>query len=187
VVPTDARELTAADGGPDLLPPAELAERARSARAQLTGLTGGFAVLVAAAAPAASTAHAWAGPALAAVAVAVLLLRTRGVVDVGAVRVHLAAGLTAGVVLVGLLASASGTAGRLCCAVALLGAAAVGVAALGTGPGPRATTAAGPPGAARPASPVVRRALDVTEGVLTALAVPLALAAAGVFAVVRAL
>jgi type VII secretion integral membrane protein EccD len=187
VVPTEASELTAADGGPDLLPPAELAGRARSARAQLTGLTGGFAVLAAAAAPAAATAHAWAGPALAAVAVVVLLLRTRGMVDAGAVRVHLAAGLTAGVVLVGLLASASGTVGRLCCAVALLGAAAVGVAALGTAAGPRVTTAAAPPGAARPASPVVRRALDVTEGVLTALAVPLALAAAGVFAVVRAL
>ncbi len=179
VVPTDAGELTAADAGPDLLPPAELAERARSARAQLTGLTGGFAVLAAAAAPAAATAHPWAGPALATVAVAVLLLRARGLVDAAAVRVHLAAGIAAGVALVGLLAPAAGTVGRLGCAVALLGAAAAAVLALGpAAPGVAPT---------RAASPVARRALDITEGVLTALAVPLALAAAGVFAVVRAL
>ena len=37
------------------------------------------------------------------------------------------------------------------------------------------------------ASPVVRRAVDVVEAVLTAVTVPLALAAAGVFELVRGL
>ena len=48
--PVDAAELAAADDGPDLLPPAELAARAGLARGYLAGLVGGCAVLAAAAA-----------------------------------------------------------------------------------------------------------------------------------------
>ena len=46
----DATDLVAADSGPDLLPPAELAARAHLARAVLAGLSGGCAVVAAVAA-----------------------------------------------------------------------------------------------------------------------------------------
>jgi type VII secretion integral membrane protein EccD len=173
VVPADAGGLVAADTGPDLLAPAELAERARLARGQLAGLSGGLAVAAAVAAPPAAAAGRWAGPALAGVVVATLLLRARGFADAGPARVHLAAGIAAGVALVGLAAAPSGPVGRLAGALVLLGAAALGTGALGRPP--------------PPASPVVRRAADIAEGVLTAASIPLALAAAGVFALVRAL
>ena len=81
--------------------------------------------------------------------------------------------------LVGLGARLAGPAGRPVGALVLLGAAALGV--------PRS---AGPPdagGAPARLSPVARRALDIAEGVLTAVAVPLAVAASGVFALVRGL
>jgi hypothetical protein len=55
----------------------------------------------------------------------------------------------------------------------LIGAAALGIQSLG--------------GAPPALSPVARRAVDIAEGALTAIAVPLALAAAGVFALVRGL
>jgi type VII secretion integral membrane protein EccD len=173
VVPADAAGLVAADDGPDLLPPAELAERADLARGQLAGMSGGCAVVAAVAAPIAASPGGWTGASLAAVMVTVLMLRARGYADPWPSRVHLAAGITAGVVTVGLAATAAGADGLLVGAVVLLAAAVVGAAALGA-PVPTA-------------SPVARRAVDICEGVLTAAAVPLALAAAGVFAVVRAL
>jgi hypothetical protein len=173
VVPADARDLVSADAGPDLLSPAELAERARVARGQLAGLSGGFAVAAAVAVLPAAAPGGWAGTALAAVAVVTLLLRARGFADVGPSRVHLVAGIAAGVALVVLGAAASGPAGRPVGALVLIGAAALGVQALD----------GAPPGL----SPVARRAVDIAEGALTAIAVPLALAAAGVFALVRGL
>jgi type VII secretion integral membrane protein EccD len=169
VVPGDAAALVA-DAGPDLLPAAELAERARLARGLLAGLSGGCAVSAGVAA-AAATSRGWAGVALAAVVVAVSFLRARGFADPGLVRLHLAVAVAAGIALVGLVAWAAGPAGRLAGALVLLGAA--GAGALGR--------------TAPPASPVVRRAVDVGEWVLTAAAVPLALAAAGVFELVRGL
>ena len=114
----------------------------------------------------------WAGPALAAVVTAVLFLRVRGFADPATARVHLVAGTAAAVALIGSAAPALGPAGRLAGALVLLGGAAAVVVGLGR------TTAA---------SPVVRRAVDVVEAVLTAATVPLALAAAGVFELVRGL
>jgi type VII secretion integral membrane protein EccD len=173
VVPTDAATLTAADSGPDLLPPAELAARSRLAHSELAGLAGGAAVVAAVGAPLAATgATGWSGPVLVAVVAAVLLLRARGFADPPTARIHLAAGTAAAVALVGTAASAFGPAGYLVGALVLLGGAAAALVGLGR------TTAA---------SPVARRAVDIVEAVLTAAAVPLALAAAGVFALVREL
>ena len=184
VVAGDAAGLVAADAGP--APPAdELAERARTARGQLSGLVGGCAVAAATAAvtaavtaatagagPADHPAPGWTTPVLACVVVAVLLLRARTFADPGPARVHRAAGTAGAVALVGLGAAVSGPAGRLAAALALT-ATAVAVAAARD----RRTSP----------SPVVRRGLAVAEGVLTAAALPLALAAAGVLAAVRGL
>jgi hypothetical protein len=173
VVPADAAGLVAADHGPDLLPVPELAARAHLARGQLAGLSGGCAVTAAVAAPVAAAQTGWAGPTLAGVAVVVLLLRVRSFADPATARVHLIAGSVAAVALVGVASAAVGPAGRLGGALALLGAAAAATGALGrTHP---------------VASPVVRRALDLCEGVLTAGVVPLALAATGLFGWVRGL
>jgi type VII secretion integral membrane protein EccD len=174
VVPTDATALTAADSGPDLLPPAELAARSRLARTELAGLSGGCATVAAVAAPLAVTggASGWTGPMLAATIAAVLLLRARGFIDPTTARIHLAAGTAVVVTSVVAAAPALGPPGRLAGALALLGGAAAVVTALGR------------PAAA---SPVARRAVDVVEAVLTAAVAPLALAAAGVFALVRGL
>jgi type VII secretion integral membrane protein EccD len=174
VVATDAAGLVAADTGPDVLPPTELAARARLAQAQLAGLSGGFAVVAATAAPLAATGGwaGWTGPALAAAVAAVLLLRARGFADPTIARVHLSTGSAAGAALVGLGAVAAGPAGRLGGALILLGAAGITIATAGA-------TATG--------SPVARRAVELVEGVLAAAVVPLALAAAGVFALVRGL
>jgi type VII secretion integral membrane protein EccD len=172
VVPTDAAALVAADAGPDLLPPAELAARSRLAHTELAGLSGGAAVVAAAAAPLAGTGGSpgWSGPVLAAVVAAVLLLRARGFADPATARIHLGAGTAAAVALVGTTAPALGPPGHLIGALVLLGGAAAALAGL------RRTPAA---------SPVARRAVDVVEAVLTAAAAPLALAAAGLFALVR--
>ena len=122
VVATDAPGLVAADTGPDVLPPAELATRARLARAELAGLSGGCAVVAATAAPLAATGGwaGWTGPALAAAVAAVLVLRARGFADPAIARVHLSAGSAAGAALVGLGAVAAGPAGRLGGALVLL-------------------------------------------------------------------
>jgi type VII secretion integral membrane protein EccD len=171
VVPADAAGLVAADHGPDLLPVPELAARAHLARGQLAGLSGGCAVTAAVAAPVAAAQTGWAGPTLAGVTVVVLLLRVRSFADPATARVHLIAGSGAAVALVGVASAAVGPAGRLGGALALLSAAAAATGALGrTHP---------------VASPVVRRALDLCEGVLTAGVVPLALAATGLFGWVR--
>jgi hypothetical protein len=165
--------LAAADAGPTSLPPAELAARSRLARTELAGLSGGCAAVAAAAAPLAATGPSpgWAGPALAAAVVAVLLLRARSFADGATARVHLVAGTAAAVGLVAPAAWVLGPGWRLTGALALLGGAAAVLLM----------------GGATVASPVVRRAVDVVEAVLTAATVPLALAAAGVFALVREL
>jgi type VII secretion integral membrane protein EccD len=174
VVPTDAAALTAADSGPDLLPPAQLAARSRLAHTELAGLSGGAAVVAATAAPLAGSGGSpgLLGAALGAVVAAVLLLRARGFADPATARIHLVAGTGAAVALVGTAASALGPAGHVAGALVLLGGAAAAAVGLGR------TTAA---------SPVARRAVDVVEAVLTAAAAPLALAAAGMFALVRGL
>ncbi len=174
VVATDAAGLVAADTGPDVLAPTELATRARLARAQLAGLSGGCAVVAATAAPLAATGGwaGWTGPALAAAVAAVLLLRARGFADPAVARVHLSTGSAAGAALVGLGAVAAGPAGRLGGALILLGAAGITIATAGA-------TAIG--------SPVARRTVELVESVLAAAVVPLALAAAGVFELVRGL
>ena len=172
VVPADASELTDADDGADPLPPAELAERADLARGYLAGLVGGTAVLAGAAALPTAATGGWIGPMLAVVIVVVLGLRARGFADPAPGRTLVVVALVAGLGLAGLAGSASGPAGRLLVAALLvLGACAVVVA-----------------GQARPApSPVARRAVDLLEGVLVAVAVPLALGAMGLYALVRAL
>jgi type VII secretion integral membrane protein EccD len=172
VAPADAPGLVAADDGPDLLPHDELAERAALARSHLAGLSGGCALTAAVAAPLGAAMSGWAGPALAVVIVTVLILRARGFADPAVAGVQLASGTTAGLALVGVVAAANNGVNRLLCALVLLGAAATGTAALGRD--------------GRGGSPVARRAVDISEGVLTAAAIPLALAAAGVFAVLRA-
>src|SRR6185312_5093364 len=91
----------------------------------------------------------WAGRALAAVVVVALLLRARGFADAAPARVHLVAGIAAGMALVGLGAAAAGPGGRPVGALILLGAAALGAQALDRAP---------------PAlSPVGRRAVDLAE------------------------
>jgi type VII secretion integral membrane protein EccD len=174
VVATDAAGLIAADTGPDVLAPTELATRAQLARAQLAGLSGGCAVVAATAAPLAATGGwaGWTGPALATAVAAVLLLRARGFADPAIARVHLSTGSAAGAALVGLGAVAAGPAGRLGGALILLGAAGITIATAGA-------TATG--------SPVARRTVELVESVLAAAVVPLALAAAGVFELVRGL
>ena len=172
VVPTDAAGLVSADTGPDLLSPEELSDRAACARGHLAGLCGGCAVAAAVAAPVAAAPSGWAGRTFAAVVVAALLLRSRGFADPGPAAVHLAAGVMAGVALVGVVARSADAAVQLLGALVLLLGAAAGTAALARAPA---------------ASPVARRAVDLLDGVLTAAAVPLALAAAGVFALLRAM
>ncbi|QJY46504.1 type VII secretion integral membrane protein EccD [Pseudonocardia broussonetiae] len=167
VVPTDAGEL-AADDGP--LPPAELAERAALARAHLAGLVGGCGVLAAASVGPAAAAGSGAGTALAAVVVAVLGLRARGFADAAPARSLLGCAVAGGAALAVAVALGSDGPGRLLVAGLVMAAVAV---------------VAGPE--RPPASPVARRAVDVLEGVLVASAVPLALAATGLFALVRAL
>ena len=77
------RDLVAADSGPDLLSPAELADPGPLARGQLAGLSGGCAVVAAVAGAGSPPPAGGPGtaPALAAVVVAVLLLRARGFAD----------------------------------------------------------------------------------------------------------
>ncbi|NMH76097.1 type VII secretion integral membrane protein EccD [Pseudonocardia xinjiangensis] len=173
VVPADGAELVDADDGPDLLPPAELAERADLARGYLAGLVGGCAVLAAAAALPVAAAGGWAGPAFAAVSVAVLALRARSFADRAPARVLLGSAVTAGVGLAVLVATQVGPGARLGVAAVLLVAAAAGSLALGR---------------TRPAgSPVSRRAVDLLEGLLVAASIPLALAAMDLFRLVRGL
>jgi type VII secretion integral membrane protein EccD len=172
VVPADESELTGDDDPP--LPRAELAERADLARGYLAGLAGAAAVLAAAGALVAASAGGWAGPVFAVVTAMVLLLRARGYADIAPARTALAAGIA---VATGLAAAVGGPGSPLglgACAVLLVGAGA-GVAALD----------AASRGMRPELSPVLRRTVDVVEGVLAAAAVPLALAAMDLFALVR--
>ncbi|WP_214367185.1 type VII secretion integral membrane protein EccD [Pseudonocardia sp. H11422] len=172
-VPTDAGELVGADTAAGLLPPDELAERADLARGLLAGATGGGAVVAGAAAQLVAAQPGWAGPAFAAVTVAVLLLRVRGFVDPVPARTLLVSGLVAGVGTLVAAAGDAGPAGRVGVALALLLAAVT--AALLVRPGGRV------------GSPVSRRAVDVFEVVLVALSIPLALGAMGLYGLVRGL
>jgi len=172
VVPADETELT--DDDEPLLPPAELAERADLARGYLAGLVGAAAVLAASGALIAASAGGWAGPGFAGVTAVVLLLRARGYADVAPARTGLAAGTA---VAIGLAAAVGGPGspwGLVACAVLLVGAGA-GIAAL----------AAAERGTRPELSPVLRRTVDLVEGVFAAAAVPLALAAMDLFALVR--
>jgi type VII secretion integral membrane protein EccD len=170
VVPADGSELVDADSGPDLLPPDELAERADLARGYLAGLAAACAVTAAAGAVLAAAAGGWAGPAFAGVTVVVLGLRARGYADAVPARVAMSAAIACGVALAGLAGGAAGATATVA-AAGLLVAAAVGVLALGR---------VQPLG-----SPVSRRAVDLLEGLLVALSVPLALAAMDLYRLVR--
>ena len=133
VVPADAAELVAADDGPDLLPTAELVERAELARGYLAGLVGGSALLAGAAALPAAALPGWTGPAFAVVAVTVLGLRARNFVDAAPARALAASALLTGVGLAWVLAWTSAALGRPLAALGLL----LGAATfLDSGPGP---------------------------------------------------
>lgn len=165
VVPGDGGELVDADAGPDRMAPDELTERAHLARGHLAGLIGGCAGVAAVAAPVAAAAGGWAGPVFAAVTATVLGLRARGFADRAPARIQLAAAVVAGVGLAVVLQS--GPAPRLAVAAGLF------AVAIGAG---TAVLRSRPVG-----SPVARRAVDLMEGGLVIVSVPLALAAADLF------
>lgn len=173
VVPADGAELVGADAGPDVLAPAEFAERSDLARGYLAGLVGGTAVVAAAAAIPVAAAGGWAGPALAGVTVAVLAMRARGYADQAPARTQLACAVAAGTGLAVLAVAHTPPAVRLLAVGALLVVAAAGTLAVGR---------------TRPmGTPIGRRALDLVEGLLIAAAVPLAFAAMDLFGLVRGL
>ncbi len=115
----------------------------------------------------------WAGPVLAGVAAVVLALRARSYADPVPTRVLLAAAVAAAVALAWLVALRTAPAGPPVAAGALLLVAVAGAGALARG--------------RRAGSPVVRRTVDLLEGVLIAAAIPLALAAMDLFRLVREL
>ncbi len=170
VIPADAGELSGVDDG--TLPPGELAARAALARSYLAGLVAGCAVPAAVAAPLVAGAGGWTGPVLAGMVVAVLGLRARGFADPAPRRTLLAACTVAAVLVAAGFALVAPAPARLLVAVLVLGAAAV-----------VAVTADRPPAG----SPVTRRAVDIVEGVLVALSVPVAFGAMGLFELVRGL
>jgi type VII secretion integral membrane protein EccD len=172
VVPADEAELT---GDDPPLPPAELAERADLARGYLAGLVGAAALLSGAGAVVAAAAGGWAGPTFAGVTAAVLLLRARGYADAAPARTALTVGLATAVGLAATVASPGAPPRLVACAVLLVGAGAAVAALDATARGMRPEL-----------SPVVRRTVDLLEGVLVAAAVPLALAAMDLFQLVRA-
>lgn len=167
-VPTDQDDIARADTA--VLPAPELGARADLARGTFAGLSAGAALLAGGGAVVAASDGGWTGATLAAVTVAVLLLRARAFAEAGPALVLAAAAVgTAGGA--GLLAAlAHGPVVRLATAAAL----AAGVLVAARTAGARL-------------SPVGRRTLDVLELVLTAAAIPAALAAMGLFALVRGL
>ncbi|GAA1287154.1 hypothetical protein GCM10009609_61750 [Pseudonocardia aurantiaca] len=173
VVPGDGSELVDADAGPDVLPPDEFRERADLARGYLAGLIGGSAVAAAGAAVPAAAGGGLAGPVLAGVAAVVLALRARSYADPVPTRVLLAAAIAAAVALAWVVALRTAPAGPPVAAGVLLLVAVAGAGALARG--------------RRAGSPVVRRTVDLLEGVLIAAAIPLALAAMDLFRLVREL
>jgi type VII secretion integral membrane protein EccD len=174
LVPADAGDLVDADDGPDLLPPDELAERTDLARGHLAGLAGGCAVIAALAVVPATAAGGWAGPALAALTVAVLALRARSFADPGTARTVAASALAAGIGLAAVLVLQAGTVAGLVVAAGLLVAAAATEMTIGR------------PGRVI-GSPVSRRAVDLVEGLLVAAVVPLALVVMDLYGLVRGL
>ena len=174
LVPGDAGELVAADHGPDLLPPAELAARADLARSYLAGLVGGCAVVAGAAALPAATVPGWTGPALAAATVALLGLRARSFVDPGPARALAGSALLAGIGLAMVLAWSGAPWARPAAALGLLlTAAALGCAGFRE-PGPPAPRFAG----GRSTS---------AKALLTALVLPLAFGALDLYRLIRSL
>lgn len=165
-VPGDLDEITRADT--PALPAPEMAERAALARGLFAGFSAPCALLAAGGAVGAAAGGGWAGPMLAAVTVAVLLLRARAFAEAAPARVLGTAAVLATVGAAVPVALVHGP------TVRLLVAAGLGVAVLVAA---RALT--GTP------SPVGRRTLDVLELVLTAAAIPVAIAAMGLFALVR--
>ncbi len=159
------------DGG---LPPAELAERAALARGYLGGLTAGCAVgaatgvVVTAALDTAG--GGWVGAAFAGTAVAALALRSRGYADPVPARATLTAALIGAT---GLAVVLGPTGAGVWAGVVLVATCAIGLL----------TTAR----ATAPISPVTRRLVDMIEGGLVVVAVPLALGAMGVYRIARGL
>ncbi|MCW0214640.1 MAG: type VII secretion integral membrane protein EccD [Pseudonocardia sp.] len=145
--------------------------RADLARGYLAGIVGADAILVGVGAAAAATVPGVLGPALAMLSIAVLLLRSRAFAErLPARSMQVSALLAAGAA--GLSAGGGSPGGRVLVAAGLLVALLAGAAAAGAGSG---TTV----------SPVLRRAADLAELVLTAAAVPLAFAVTGLFGAVR--
>jgi type VII secretion integral membrane protein EccD len=173
VVPADAAALIEADDGPDLLPPAELAERAHLARGYLAGSVGGCAIVSAGTALPAATAAGWLGPAFALLTVVLLGLRARSFADPGPARALAASALAAGIGLALVLGSSGEPLARPIGAVGLLVAAGAMLSTIDRH---------------RPVgSPVGRRAVDLAEGLLTAAVAPLALGVLDMYSLVRAL
>jgi type VII secretion integral membrane protein EccD len=173
VVPADGSELTGDDAQ---LSAAELAERGDLARGYLAGLTGGAAVTAAAGAVLAASGGGWSGPVFAGITTVVLLLRARGYADPAPARTALAAAVVTSVGLAFALTEPAFSLAPAACVVLLVGAA-VGVITLD----------AAARGKRVALSPVARRLIDLTEGLLVAVSVPLALAAMDLFRAVRGL
>lgn len=165
-VPGDLDEISRADT-PALSGP-EMAERVALARGLFAGLSAPAALLAAGGAVVATTGGGWTGPVLAAVTVAVLLLRARAFAEAGPARVLGTAAILTTIGAAVPFALSQGATARL------LVAAGLGLVVLVA-----ARTATGS------LSPVGRRTLDILELVLTAAAIPAALAAMGLFALVR--
>ncbi|MFP5019841.1 type VII secretion integral membrane protein EccD [Pseudonocardia phyllosphaerae] len=166
-VPTGADDLAAAEHLPGA---AELPARAELARGLLAGAVAGTALPAAGAAALAASGGGTAGAGLAAVTAAVLLLRARTHTE------PLPAQALTGCALAGVAAAAVPAALAHGAEIRLAVAAGLGLATLVGAACVRATP-----------SPPVRRALDVVELLLTAAAIPVALAAMGLFALVRGL
>ncbi len=173
VVPADSSELVDADRGPDILPPDEFAERSALARGYLAGLAGGCAALAVAGALPAAAAGGWAGPALACVVIVVLGLRARGFADPAPSRTLLGCAVAGLAGLAALTVVRPEPLPQLIAAGVVLAVTGLGLVALGR---------SSPAG-----SPVSRRAIDLIDVVLVAVAVPLALAAMDLFRFVRGL
>ncbi|MBC3189754.1 type VII secretion integral membrane protein EccD [Pseudonocardia sp. C8] len=166
-VPADADGLPGAER---VLPPDVLAARARLARGLHAGTLAGTALPAAGGSAVAAAVGGPPGALLLAATAAVLLLRARALVEPVPAR------LLAGTAVAAVAAAA------VPAALAVAPAVRIGVAA-----GLLLAVAAGAAAARATPSPPARRALDVTELVLTAAAIPVSLAAMGVFALVRGL
>ncbi|MEQ3550592.1 type VII secretion integral membrane protein EccD [Pseudonocardia nematodicida] len=167
VVPADADGVAAAER---TLPARETTGRADLARALHTGVLGGTAVLAAGAAAVAAAGGGPSGALLLLVTAAVLLLRARALVEPAPARVLAGAAVLAVAIAAVPAGWAFGPELRIALAAGLALAVPVGAAVTRTTP-----------------SPPARRALDVLELVLTAAAIPAALAAMGLFGLVRGL